>query len=266
MAVESVRVLSLNILNLMDRWPERLPLLLAEFAALQPDLAGLQEVVFPMQQDRLLAASGEGRYAVRRAPAWRPEAGNSVLVREPLAARLAPEEPGDRLDLGLERAALQVELTLPSGTPLRFVTVHLHHPIGEQHDVLRLGQVEAMLAWLATRSPVDAAIVTGDFNARPGEPAHRRMVTAGFRSAMVEANGREPDVTWPSGLQAPAMDTDGAPGCLDYVWLTGAVRVRSARLCFDRPAVDDPTLYASDHRGILAELEIGGHPPDGRPR
>ena len=74
---------------------------------------------------------------------------------------------------------------------------------------------------------------------------------------IAEANGAEPEVTWPSGLQAPAMDTDGEPGCLDYVWLTGAVRVRSARLCFDRPAVDDPTLYPSDHRGILAELEIG---------
>ena len=29
-------------------------------------------------------------------------------------------------------------------------------------------------------------------------------------------------MTWPSGLQAPGMDTDGEPGCLDYVWLRGA--------------------------------------------
>jgi endonuclease/exonuclease/phosphatase family metal-dependent hydrolase len=74
---------------------------------------------------------------------------------------------------------------------------------------------------------------------------------------MVEANGAEPSVTWPSGLQAPAMDTDGDPGCLDYIWVRGSVRVASARLAFDRPAVDDPTLYPSDHLGLLAELEIG---------
>ena len=36
-------------------------------AALQPDLLGLQEVVYPMQQDRLLGPAGAGEYAVIRA-------------------------------------------------------------------------------------------------------------------------------------------------------------------------------------------------------
>ena len=56
-----LRVATLNILNLADRWEERLPLLLADTAALRPDLLGLQEVVYPMQQDRLLAAGDAGR-------------------------------------------------------------------------------------------------------------------------------------------------------------------------------------------------------------
>ena len=99
--------------------------------------------------------------------------------------------------------------------------------------------------------------MTGDFNADPLEPTYARMIDGGFRSAYREANGVEPDVTWPSGLQAPAMDTDGEPGCLDYIWVSGPITVRSARLVFDRPAADDPTLFPSDHRGILAELEIG---------
>ena len=30
------------------------------------------------------------------------------------------------------------------------------------------------------------------------------------------------------GLQAPAMNTDGEPGCLDYIWLRGAVRDHEA--------------------------------------
>ena len=97
----------------------------------------------------------------------------------------------------------------------------------------------------------------GDFNADPAEPAPRRLRAAGFRSAYLEANGAEPAVTWPSGLQAPAMDTDGDPECLDYIWVRGAVRVESARLVFDRPHPDDPTLYPSDHLGIAAMLEIG---------
>ena len=44
--VDRLHVATLNILNLADRWDERLPILLADFAALQPDLIGLQEVVY----------------------------------------------------------------------------------------------------------------------------------------------------------------------------------------------------------------------------
>ena len=64
-------------------------------AALQPDLIGLQEVVYPMQQDRLLGAAGEGRYEAVRGWAGRPEYGNSLLVKAPLVATDV-----DRLDLG----------------------------------------------------------------------------------------------------------------------------------------------------------------------
>jgi endonuclease/exonuclease/phosphatase family metal-dependent hydrolase len=105
--------------------------------------------------------------------------------------------------------------------------------------------------------PADATVAMGDFNADPGEPTYARMRTAGFVSAYAEANGAEPAVTWPSGLQAPAMDTDGDPDCLDYIWLRGAVRVVDARLAFDRPDPLDPTVYPSDHLGISAHLEIG---------
>jgi endonuclease/exonuclease/phosphatase family metal-dependent hydrolase len=97
----------------------------------------------------------------------------------------------------------------------------------------------------------------GDFNADPAESSPTRMRDAGFRSAYAEANGDEPAVTWPSGLEAPAMDTDGDPECLDYIWIRGAARATSARLVFDRPAAADPTLYPSDHVGIAAQLEIG---------
>ena len=52
--MDRLLVATLNIRNLADRWDERLPLLLADMAALQPDVMGLQEVVYPLQQDRLL--------------------------------------------------------------------------------------------------------------------------------------------------------------------------------------------------------------------
>ena len=248
--MDRLHVATLNILNLADRWPERLPLILADMAALQPDLMALQEVVYVMQQDRLIGASGEGRYAALRGWAGRPEYGNSLLVREPLVG-------GDvaRLDLGLQRAAHRTVITLPAGATVLVAVTHLHHapPASAERDE----QAATLLEWLAGAPEADAMIVMGDFNADPKEPAYARMVAAGFRSAFAEANGSEPSVTWPSGLQAPAMDTDGDPDCLDYIWLRGAARVSDARLVFDRPHPEDPTLYPSDHFGVAAHLEIG---------
>jgi len=98
-------------------------------------------------------------------------------------------------------------------------------------------------------------VIAGDFNADPREAAYARMVDAGFRSAYRETHDSEPAVTWPSGLQAPAMDTDGEPDCLDYIWVRGSASVTASRVVFDRPAVGDPTIYPSDHFGLSATLD-----------
>ena len=215
-------------------------------AALQPDLLGLQECVFAVNQDRVIGAARAGHYATHRAWAGRPGYGNSLLVREPLTAIAAPE----RLDLGRNRSALRVLVTMADQPSLAMVVAHLHHvPVDE---AAREGQARALAAWLAERPAAGGTIVVGDFNAEPVEATYRVMVEAGFRSAHAEANGAEPAVTWPSGIQAPGMDTDGEPGCLDYIWLAGPLRAVTCRLAFDRPAVGDPTILPSDHLGLVA--------------
>jgi len=248
--VDRLHVATLNLRNLADRWDERLPLLLADMAALQPDLIGLQEVVYPLQQDRLLGAAGAGHYRAVRGWAGRPEYGNSLLVREPLAGT-----DDGRIELGHDRSAHRIRLGLPGGSTIVFAVTHLHHEVGD--EALRDDQARQVLHWMESASDATATVLVGDFNADPAEPAYARILAAGYRSAHAEANGREPDITWPSGLQGPAIDDDGDPGCLDYVWVRGAVRVVSAGLVFDRPAVHDPTLYPSDHFGLAARLEIG---------
>jgi endonuclease/exonuclease/phosphatase family metal-dependent hydrolase len=253
-----LHVASLNIRNLADRWNERLPLLLADFAALQPDIVGLQEVVYPLEQDRLIGSAGAGHYQALRAWAGRPEYGNSILVREGLAVAEA-----DRLELGYNRSAGRLRIEIAE-VALTFVNAHLHHEVAD--DPIRDDQARQLLEWLAS-APGEALpagraeIVVGDFNADPAEPAYARMIADGFRSALFEANGREPDVTWPSGLQGPAIDTDGDPSCLDYIWLRGDVTVESARVVFDRPSADDPGVFPSDHFGLSAQVRLG----QGRP-
>jgi endonuclease/exonuclease/phosphatase family metal-dependent hydrolase len=244
---DALHVATLNLRNIADRWPERIPLLLADMGALQPDLIGLQEVVFAVQQDRILGAAGAAHYQARRGWAGRPEYGNAVLAKEPLRA-----DDGDRLDLDHRRSALRVPVMLPGGR-LDFVVTHLHHEVPD--EAIRAQQAGKLTTWLADITwPL---IVVGDFNAEPNEPAYRQMLDAGFTSASVAANGREPEVTWPSGIKAPGMDVDGDPGCLDYIWVRGAIKVEACGLAFDRPATNDPTLYPSDHLGLSARLQVG---------
>jgi endonuclease/exonuclease/phosphatase family metal-dependent hydrolase len=241
-------VATLNLRNIADRWPERISLLLADMAALQPDLLGLQECVFAVQQDRLLGAAGEGRYESRRGWAGRPEYGNAVLGKAPLVLG-----DGERLDLGRNRSALRVPVSLATGASVHFVVTHLHHLPPD--EAVREEQAIQLTEWLRPdRQPL---VVVGDFNAEPVEPAYRVMEDAGFRSAFAEANGEEPHATWPSGIHAPGMDSDGEPGCLDYIWIRGSITVDEATLAFNRPAVDDPTLYPSDHFGLRARVRLG---------
>ena len=244
-------VATLNLRNLADRWWERAPLVFADMAALQPDLIGLQEVVYPLQQDRLIGAAGEGRYEAYRGWAGRPEYGNAVLARDSVASG-SPE----RLELGTNRSALRIGVDGPAGPHLTFAVTHLHHRVPD--EAIRATQATALVRWLEDRPEPEPLVIVGDFNAEPVEPAYRVMADAGFRSAHLLANGAEPAVTWPSGIRAAGMDTDGEPGCLDYIWVRGAVAVESCRLAFDRPAVDDPTLYPSDHLGLVATIGVGG--------
>lgn len=243
---------TLNIRNIADRWPERLPLLLADMAALQPDVMGLEEVVFAVGQDRLLGAAGEARYQTFRGWAGRPEYGNAILARDGVTVAQPGSE--ERLDLGRNRCALRLPMTLDDGTRLAFTVTHLHHAVADEGA--REEQAQQLLAWLDGKSEPVAQVVVGDFNAEPTEPAYRRMGEAGFRSSHAEAHGAEPAVTWPSGIRAPGMDTDGDAGCLDYIWVRGPIDVESCRVVFDRPAAEDPTLYPSDHFGLAARLSI----------
>src|SRR4051794_11678030 len=140
--MDALHVATLNIRNLADRWSERLGLLLADMAALQPDVMGLQECVYPLQQDRLIAAAGEAHYAVLRGWAGQPEYGNSLLVREPLVRRDV-----ERLDLGRKRSAHRAVVELPGGATVLVAVTHLHHIPADEGA--RLEQAASLVEWLA---------------------------------------------------------------------------------------------------------------------
>ncbi len=250
-------IATFNLRNVTDRYPERRPLLAAAFVAMAPDIAGLQEVSFvpgaagsPRQDDLLADAvrSRTYRSLVAESPRY-PGFGNAILVG--VGEVLASET----LALGEGRVAQRALIVLPGSRSLWFVNTHLHHK--PEHPATRERQAAAICDWMDAAPAADATIVVGDFNTPPFEPAYAVMVRRGYRSAFREANGKEPAVTWPSGIQAATMDTEGEPNCLDYIWLRGAARAAAARLGATEHPPDDPTIFPSDHFAVVAEVDIG---------
>ena len=244
-------VATFNIRNITDRYAERKPLLQAAFAAMSPQIVGLQEVVFTRErQDDMLAAAAPTRaytsYDARMAT--HRNFGNAILVG--IGAVQAHEE----ITLSHGRVAQRVLILLPNQRTLWFANTHLHHVPAE--PALREQQARMICDWMDDAPAADATIITGDFNAPAYEPTYALMGARGYRSASMEANGAEPTVTWPSGIQAETMDIDGDPNCLDYIWLRGGARAVSARLAANQHPPDDPTIYPSDHFAIVANIAV----------
>lgn len=239
-------IATLNILGTADRWSERQPLIEAAFASLAPDVLALQEVAFGAGQDMSIAASGRDEYAIVRAHE-KPDFGNALLVRSTLARGGGSlERQAREVDLGDGRAAAIVDVD-----GVRLVSTHLHWVPAEAST--RLEQIARLLGALEHDRSARRTIIAGDLNATPDEPACRALREAGFRSSYASANGAEPEWTYPT----PATPQDVAvrpPSCIDYIWVDRAVEVVEARTAFDEPAAAD--LYPSDHRGIVARLEV----------
>lgn len=247
-----VTVATLNLFNKIGRWDERLPLVMDQLTALQPDVIGLQEVVITDQGTSICRLANERlahspRYSIYHMARPGPGAGVEALA---VLSRL-PVEAHEGLDyLMHECVAQRLRLRLEDGAALDFYNTHLYFPPSATEE--RLKQAKRLLAWVDTWGGATATVIVGDFNAYPEEPTVALMKT-GFASAYEAAHGCEPERTWPT----PVNTFDPSPpGCLDYVFVAGA-RVLEAGLAFDSPHPSDANLFPSDHLGVMAKLSIG---------
>ncbi len=233
-----MRLVTLNLRQDLDRWPERLPLVVAALAEADADVIGLQEVALPIDQDVLLAEA-LGGYAVHRAPKWGDanREAVSLLSRVPVTGHevLALPGPGGRV-------AHRIEVT-HDGRPLHVVNTHLHHQPFDDESV-REPQVRAILAWLRDRGALGSCVLLGDLNATPAS-----STLAAARDSLASAL---PDglATFPTPLAVGSFD----PVQIDHVLCSADLVVERARLVADRASPDDPRLFPSDHVGILVVL------------
>ena len=254
-AMSEIRVATLNLRSRHDRWLQRRGLIVSELLNTQPALLSMQEIYRPVGQARWLrnqvnvrlSGSPKRPYRLLQQPLKHLTRGRSEAIG--ILTRL-PVVSVDSVSLGYGgRVALRANVELPSRETLDFVAVHLHQKAMDREA--RAEQVLRLKGWLQGHHPVPFQVVAGDFNEIPTGPAITLMKQS-FRSVFVEILGRDPLATYPTAL---VKRQDGWSGCLDYIFISQAVpRVVKAQVFCRRPDSEDPTLYPSDHVGLLATL------------
>ena len=186
----------------------------------------------------------------------RRQFGNLVLSRLKVGRvlRHVLPWPEARSVRSMPRAAVEVVVEAPFGL-LRVMTTHLEYYSKEHRaaQIQRLGELhaEACSEHLAVDEPGSyesftrgkSTVICGDFNLKPDDPHHRKMLDAGFIDA------------WPAlNPGKPRQDTfhlhDGEPPyCCDYVFVTPDLvpRLRSLRI--------DTQTQASDHQPVMVEFD-----------
>jgi endonuclease/exonuclease/phosphatase family metal-dependent hydrolase len=237
----------------MGNWEARAPLVLDEFARLEPDAIGLQEIDLMLDQGAWLTRSVNARRVGKPLYDVKHAASPGLLAAYHGIATMAKAEwvEHEVLDLMSFGRVAQRSVLRAGGREFAFVNTHLHHPPGAVDE--RVRQAERLLEWLgrdARRLPV---IIVGDLNAYLGEPA-LDVIKGRFRSAHEAVHGREPEKTWPTPVNT---HDPSPPGTLDYVFASEEFEVVDAGLAFDRPSAEDPDLYPSDHLGVWARVRLG---------
>lgn len=245
-------------------------LCLQEVAANFPDLDGNDDTdqfaLFASLLPGFTAIEGIG-VDVDDGRGGRKRFGNLILTRYKVAQALRHLLPWEAAATrNMPRVLVEAVAQTPLG-PVRLMTTHLEY----SSPVLRAAQVEGIraahrMAASRARTPrapgphtyaptpnTASAILTGDFNMRPDDPALARLM-APFDDGTPPLRDLWPVVMgdMPPPPTAFIVDqTYGPPGCLDYVLATPDLAARARRI------VCDVDTRASDHQPILVEFDVG---------
>jgi len=185
----------------------------------------------------------------------RRQFGNLILTRLPVGRVMRHHLPWPALpeQRSMPRAAVEVTVQAPFG-PLRVTTTHLEYYSARHREVQlqRLAELhaEACVEHARVEEPgsyesferARSAVVCGDFNLKPDDPHHRRMLDAGFVDAWQALNRGKP--------REPTFHLyDDVPEyCCDYVFVTPDLvpRLKALRI--------DAETQASDHQPVMVEL------------
>ncbi len=277
-SVQQMRVATLNVLTpLLVDWPARRRVIAAQIEEAHPDIIALQEVdAGPDRDEALHDLLGPGWHAV-----W-----HSRTTPDGIGLALASRWPfGEIREHGLgvtKRAAvfpwsavvLLAEVLAPA--PLGPVYVAHHKPVF-QFDYEYERELQAVEAARFIHreipSPDEHVVFLGDFDATPDSASVRFLtgrqslsgISVCYHDVWEAVHPDDPGHTFmPRNPLVAAGDMFSAAGRrIDYVMVRGAsfgptLRVESAER-FGVAGVDG--VQASDHYGVVAELEVPARLP-----
>jgi endonuclease/exonuclease/phosphatase family metal-dependent hydrolase len=246
-------------------------MLVEGLAALRPDLIGLQEVSLPRNTAQWLADqlnnTGDSQkrpYTVHLCRKTGEKAEKEGLA---ILSRWSVEECA-RLDLQTQFRVAQLARVKVQERSLVFVNAHLFWQPRESPE--RVAQVKLLLDWLRPLPSDWPVVIVGDFNGTP-ETQAIQVMREHFTSAYAARHGREPEYTCPTPLAINSLkqllksyalnllvnhSVKPWHGTLDYIFVNQRLRALESEVILNRPAPYDPTLYPSDHFGLMTELEI----------
>jgi endonuclease/exonuclease/phosphatase family metal-dependent hydrolase len=267
-----VRVMSFNVrgsfhdVRKRNAWRNRVELNVATIERYAPDVIGLQEA----QRGNLGAYRKHlPHYDHIRGPRYGnaiPHDFNTILFDperlEPLDSggfwlSETPEKYSRSWETRVARSATWV-LFRVIGTELSFLhlNTHLDHVSAlARREGSKL--IVSRVVEISDRTGFDPpAIVTGDFNSRPGNRTHKTFTESGFADTYLAAGNEEGANTFHAFKGADYRDAHG-PRRIDWIFLKdaqGRLRVESHRIIHD--ADENSGLYPSDHYPILADFSI----------
>jgi len=241
-----VRLATLNLRSNANRWDERFPLIIETLLKTNADVIALQEVRIKIDQHQIIADALGGKsgdyYETFLCEDWYTPhiLANAFLVRLPVIEH-------ERIELPEGFRTAQRVLIDFKGQQVNVVNTHLHHK-PYRDECIRLEQMGYILNWMHEHHT--PYVLMGDMNARPDSETVNLAKKQLF-SAYEMFHGDEPDVTFPTPLRA---DENLSPRAIDYIFHTKDFSVTECKLIGTDPAMDDETLYCSDHFGLMAEI------------
>lgn len=247
------RIATFNLHQYLRRWNDRRDLIVQQLVELNADILCLNEVSIPVDSGRWLwhrARDAGLRYAYLQQT---KTGGLGDVEGQGILTRFTVLETGF-LDFESRGRIAQVARLEFGGQAVDVYLTHLHHIRTE--DGLRQYQVQRLLAWVDSRDAPYTRLICGDFNASP-EMQSVQLMRQRFQPTQLE-----PTFTTPlRALVDPDPQFTGEfvgtfVACMDYIWFAPPLKLMDTGRCFNKPSVNDPNLWPSDHVGVWADFEL----------